>query len=58
MGDQRIAKQLIIHRTAQTQNKHKQTSMPRDRVKPTTPEFERAKKFHALDCAATVIGRG
>jgi hypothetical protein len=34
------------------QNKRTQTSMPRS----TIPAFERAKTFHALDRAATVIG--
>jgi hypothetical protein len=41
---------------AQTQNKHKQTSMPRVEFEPTIPAFERAKTVHALDRAATVIG--
>jgi hypothetical protein len=40
----------------QTQNKHKQTSMPRVVFEPTIPAFERAKTVHALDRAATVIG--
>jgi hypothetical protein len=40
----------------QTQNKHKQTSMPQVGFEPTIPAFERAKTFHALDCAATGIG--
>jgi hypothetical protein len=30
--------------------------MPRVEFKPTTPVFERAKTFHALDRAATGIG--
>jgi hypothetical protein len=30
--------------------------MPSVVLKPTIPAFERAKTFHALDCAATVIG--
>jgi hypothetical protein len=30
--------------------------MPRVRFEPTIPVFERAKKDHALDRAATVIG--
>jgi hypothetical protein len=34
----------------QTQNKHKQTSMPRVGFETTIPVFERAKKFHVLDC--------
>jgi hypothetical protein len=40
----------------QTQNRRKQTSMPRVRFEPTIPAFERAKTVHALDRAATVIG--
>jgi hypothetical protein len=40
----------------QTQNKHKQTFMPRVGFEPTIPTFEREKTVHALDCAATVIG--
>jgi hypothetical protein len=30
--------------------------MPWVGLKPTIPASERAKTFHALDCAATVIG--
>jgi hypothetical protein len=30
--------------------------MPRGGFEPTTPVFKRAKKVHALDRAATVIG--
>jgi hypothetical protein len=40
----------------QTQNKCKQTSMPRVGFKLAIPMFERAKTFRALDGAATVIG--
>jgi hypothetical protein len=40
----------------QTQNKHKQTNMPRVGFEPTIPSFERAKTVHAVDRAATVIG--
>jgi hypothetical protein len=39
-----------------TQNKHKKTSMPRVGFEPTISVFEKAKTFHALDRAATVIG--
>jgi hypothetical protein len=39
-----------------TQNKRKQTCMPRVRFEPTIPAFERDKIVHALDLAATVIG--
>jgi hypothetical protein len=40
----------------QTQNKHKQTSMPRVGFEPKIPAFERAKTVHALDRAGTMIG--
>jgi hypothetical protein len=40
----------------QTQNKHKQTSMPRVGFATTIPGFKRVKTVHALDRAATVIG--
>jgi hypothetical protein len=40
----------------QTQNKRKQTSMPREGFEPTIPASERTKTVHALDRAATVIG--
>jgi hypothetical protein len=39
----------------QTQNKHRQTSMPWVGFEPTTSVFEWAKTFDALDCAVTVI---
>jgi hypothetical protein len=55
-GDQPLARPLPANRTAQTQNKRTQTSMPRVGFEPATPVFERAKTFHALDRAATVIG--
>jgi hypothetical protein len=42
----------------QTHNKHTQTSMPWVRFERTTQVFERAKTYHALYCAATVIGLG
>jgi hypothetical protein len=45
-----------LHRTTQTQNKRRQTSMPRVGFEPMTPVFEQAKTIHALDRAATVIG--
>jgi hypothetical protein len=41
----------------QIQNKHRQTSIPWVGFEPTIPVFERAKTSHALDHAATVIGR-
>jgi hypothetical protein len=37
-------------------NKRRQASMPWVGFEPTIPVFERAKIFHALDYAATVIG--
>jgi hypothetical protein len=48
--------QLPTHRTTQTQNKRKYTSMPRVEFEPTIPVFERAKTIHALDRAASVFG--
>jgi hypothetical protein len=45
-----------LHRTTQTQNKRRQTSMPLAEFEPTIPVFKRAKTFHALDRAATVTG--
>jgi hypothetical protein len=52
-GDQPVASSLPSHRTAQTQNKRTQTSMPQVGFEPTIPVFERAKTVHALDRAAT-----
>jgi hypothetical protein len=56
MGDQPVARPLLTHSTAQTQNTRTQTSMPQVEFEHMIPEFERAKAVHALDCAATVIG--
>jgi hypothetical protein len=57
-GNQPVARPLPIHRTTQTQNKHMlQTSIPWVGFEPTVPGFELAKMVHALDRAATVIGR-
>jgi hypothetical protein len=55
-GDQPVARPLPAHRTAQTQNKRTQTSMPWVGFEPTIPVFERAKAVHVLDREATVIG--
>jgi hypothetical protein len=55
-GDQPVARPLPTYRTTQTQNKRTQTSMPRVGFEPTTPVFEWAKTFHALDRAGTVVG--
>jgi hypothetical protein len=55
-GDQFFEMPLPAHRTAQTQNKRTQTSMPQVVFEPTIPVFERAKRVYALDRAATVIG--
>jgi hypothetical protein len=54
-GDQPLVRPLPTHRTIQTQNECKQTSMPREGFEPKTPVFERAKAVHALDRAATAI---
>jgi hypothetical protein len=56
MGDQQVARPLHTHRTTQTQSKRTHTPMPRVGFEPTIPVLERAKKVHALDRAATVIG--
>jgi hypothetical protein len=37
----------------QTENKRKQTSMPRVGFEPTTPLFEREQRVHALDRVTT-----
>jgi hypothetical protein len=55
-GDQPVARPLPTNRTAKTQNKRTQTSMPQVGFEPTIPVFERAKRVHALDRAATVTG--
>jgi hypothetical protein len=39
----------FLHRTTQTQNKRRQTSMPWVGFEPTIPAFERAKIFYAVD---------
>jgi hypothetical protein len=44
------------HRTAQTQNKRTEISMPQVGFEPTIPVFERAKTVHALNKPATVFG--
>jgi hypothetical protein len=46
-----------LHRTTQTQNKCRQTSMPLVGFEPTVPPFERVKTFHALDRVTAVIGQ-
>jgi hypothetical protein len=56
MVDQPVARLLPTHRTAQTQNKDKQTSVPRVGFESTTPALDQTKTVHALDSAATVIG--
>jgi hypothetical protein len=55
-GKHPIARPTPTHRTTQTQNKRKQTSMPRVGIELTTPVFEGAKTVHASDRAVTVIG--
>jgi hypothetical protein len=47
-GDQPVARPLPAHSTAQTQNKHTQSSMPQVRFEPKIPVFERVKIIHAL----------
>jgi hypothetical protein len=55
-GDHPVTRPLPTHRTAQTQNKRTQTSMPWVGFEPRIPSFERAKAVHALDPAVPVIG--
>jgi hypothetical protein len=55
--NQPVARPLPAHRAAKTQNKRKQTSMPQVGFAPTIPVFEQAETVHALDRAATVIGK-
>jgi hypothetical protein len=55
-GDQPVARPLPTHRTAQTENKLTQTSMPRVGFEHAIPVLERAKAVHDLDRTATVIG--
>jgi hypothetical protein len=54
-GDLPITRPLPAHRTTQTQNKSKQTSIPQVGFESTTTTFKRAKTVHALYRAATVI---
>jgi hypothetical protein len=54
-GDQLVARPLRTHRTTQTQNKRRH--IPRVGFELTIPVLERAKTVHALDLAATVIGK-
>jgi hypothetical protein len=51
-----VVRPLPAHRTAQTQNKCTQTSMPQAGFEPTIKVFERAKTVHSLDRAAAGIG--
>jgi hypothetical protein len=55
-GDQPVTRPLPTHRTAETQNKRRQTSMRQVGFELTTPVFERAKTDHALGRAAIAIG--
>jgi hypothetical protein len=55
-GDQLVARPLPAYKTAKTQNKRTQTSMPRVGFERTIPLFERTKTVHALDRAVSVIG--
>jgi hypothetical protein len=50
--DQPVARLLPTHRTAQTQNKRTQISMPQVGFESTILAFERTKTVHALDRAA------
>jgi hypothetical protein len=50
-----VARSLPTHRATQTQNKRRQTSMPRAGFEPMIPVFERAKTFRSSDRAAIMI---
>jgi hypothetical protein len=54
--DQPVARSLLAHRTAETQNKSTQTFVPQVGFEPTVPVFELAKTVDILNRAATVIG--
>jgi hypothetical protein len=56
MGDHPVVRTLPAHRTAQTQNKRTQTSMLQVEFEHMIPMLERAKRVHALDRSATLIG--
>jgi hypothetical protein len=55
-GYQTVARPLSTPRTAQTQNKRTQTSMPLVGFEPATLVFEETKNVFALDRADTLIG--
>jgi hypothetical protein len=55
-GGSTIARPLPTQRTTQAQNKRGETPLPRVGFEPSTPVFERAKTFHALDRAPIMIG--
>jgi hypothetical protein len=54
MGNEPVSRSLPTNK--QTQNKRRQTSLPRVVFETTIPVFELAKIFHALDIAAIVTG--
>jgi hypothetical protein len=54
-GDQPFARRLPTHKTAQTQNKRTETSMPRVGFRHSIAVFKLAKTVHAIDRVATVI---
>jgi hypothetical protein len=57
-GDKPVARPLPTNRTTQTQNKRTQIPMPRMGFEPTISVFERAKRVHASDRTAAMIGNG
>jgi hypothetical protein len=54
--DQPVARPIPTRKTAQTQIKRTQASMPREGLEPTIPVFEQEKTVYALYCVVTVIG--
>jgi hypothetical protein len=53
--NQPVARPLPAHRTARTQNKYTQTSMPQVGFEPTIPVFERAKTVVNLTISLGII---
>jgi hypothetical protein len=54
-GSSALSQGRYLHREIKTQKKRGQTSVPRVGFEPMVPVFERAKAFHVLKRAATVI---
>jgi hypothetical protein len=57
MGDQPVARTLLIQRTAQVQNKRTQTSIPRVGFESTTPSVRAGETVHVWDSEDNAIGK-